>query len=512
SFWGMRVSAEPSDTRVPSKPINIGSEKNSASEGKTLPTPANPAANSNAPWSVNPEQSVRDSIFKTNENANAPRAAVSESHTPKQAVERHSKSPIVQQPSVKPAEVRSVHTQPARAAVVEKNVQSAEQTTTAASNPKEIAAAVSQPVEVRYAQTRRTVGSLFRKIISKQPAHIAETNTAQPAKDSGTASRSTPENSIVSSRAQDAAVRPNEQKPVNELPVSSQQTRNQTPTSSAKPAVAVSKALPQPVVNLVQTAQPENAAKYSTADSEPRTTQTDTARIKTEVTMPTYAPAVLDREPRSSANSERTAGSARQQASTNETAALNTQPTTDTPSAAATTSTAPARESLPVAEAVVRPLRMLWTTEQIKELQSLAQRALQTVQTVADGTSQAVFTWTPENLGPLQFKIITRKDDVEIEINSSRQDVADALEEGRGTIERIIGDLGLRIERFDIRVRVPSAASDQAMTAFNEHHPERNSQAQQDGSTPVLTDGAVEEGAEEPTPTRRRLAEHEWVA
>jgi hypothetical protein len=153
------------------------------------------------------------------------------------------------------------------------------------------------------------------------------------------------------------------------------------------------------------------------------------------------------------------------------------------------------------------------TVEQIRELQAMVARALQSAQTQADGTARATFNWTSEGFGPLRFSIITRDDGVRIEISSNRREVVKALEEGRANMERVMADLGLRVERFEVRLRAPEFSDSLPQPRPDGGYPERNSNAEPGSSDAVSIDRTVESSGEEAEPARRlSLAEHEWVA
>ena len=171
------------------------------------------------------------------------------------------------------------------------------------------------------------------------------------------------------------------------------------------------------------------------------------------------------------------------------------------------------REALARVEAAVPTPRTRLTVEQIRELQAMVARALQSAQTQADGTARATFNWTSEGFGPLRFSIITRDDGVRIEISSNRREVVKALEEGRANMERVMADLGLRVERFEVRLRAPEFSDSLPQPRPDGGYPERNSNAEPGSSDAVSIDRTVESSGEEAEPARRlSLAEHEWVA
>jgi hypothetical protein len=174
-----------------------------------------------------------------------------------------------------------------------------------------------------------------------------------------------------------------------------------------------------------------------------------------------------------------------------------------------TTSAAKDSPNLPL-QNVATP-RIHFTIEQIKELQEMVTRSLQTARTLTDGAREAVFNWNHENLGPLAFRIVTHKDEVEIRIDSDRKDVADALKEGRGTVERMIADIGLKVERFEVKVRPESPFQDMANQTNERNNPERGRQAHGDEAmgASLSLDADEEEPASLPD---NASADRVWVA
>ncbi|MCX6600593.1 MAG: flagellar hook-length control protein FliK [bacterium] len=194
-------------------------------------------------------------------------------------------------------------------------------------------------------------------------------------------------------------------------------------------------------------------------------------------------------------------------------AAASSQETASEHPSAAALSNATNREALARVEAAVPTSRTRLTVEQIRELQALVARALQSAQGLADGSTRATFNWAPEGFGPLRFSFVTRDDGVRIEISSNRREVVQALEEGRANMERTIADLGLRVERFEVRLRAPEFSDSLPQPRQDGGHPERNSNAEPGSSDTVSIDRSVESSGEEAEPARRlSLAEHEWVA
>jgi hypothetical protein len=193
-------------------------------------------------------------------------------------------------------------------------------------------------------------------------------------------------------------------------------------------------------------------------------------------------------------------------------AAPSPETASEHPSAAAA-SNATTRETLARVEAGVPTPRTRLTVEQIRELQALVARAQQSAQALADGSTRATFNWAPEGFGPLRFSIISRDAGLRIEISSNRRDVVQALEEGRTSVERIIADLGLRVERFEVRLRAPEFSDALPQPRQDGQHPERNSNAEPGSGDAVSIARSVEASPEEAEPARRYfVAEHEWVA
>jgi hypothetical protein len=188
------------------------------------------------------------------------------------------------------------------------------------------------------------------------------------------------------------------------------------------------------------------------------------------------------------------------------------QPASEHPSAAAM-SNATAREALARVESAVPSPRTHLTVEHIRELQALVSRALQSAHTGADGSAQANFNWTPEGFGSLRFTIVSRRDGVQIEISAGRRDVVEALEEGRASVERMIADAGLRVERFEVRLRAPEFSDSLLQPREDGQHPERNSSAQWESDDATFVEQDSDDSVDETVPQRRlSLAEHEWVA
>ncbi len=107
--------------------------------------------------------------------------------------------------------------------------------------------------------------------------------------------------------------------------------------------------------------------------------------------------------------------------------AASAETRSDSAASAVSVETAPAHESqLPTAESA--PLRPRYSPEQIRELQSLAAKAINSARMSRPGEGEAAFQWRHDELGVLNFRIVTHHADVSVEISSSRSDVAQASE------------------------------------------------------------------------------------
>ncbi|HEY3295749.1 MAG TPA: flagellar hook-length control protein FliK [bacterium] len=162
--------------------------------------------------------------------------------------------------------------------------------------------------------------------------------------------------------------------------------------------------------------------------------------------------------------------------------------------------------------AVSSPLpRAVFTLEQIKDLQAMVSKSLQGTRTTLDGSKEAVFKWNHEALGPLAFRISAKNSDVEIRIQSGRKDVADALEEGRPAMERIFADLGLKMERFEVKVRGEAMSHEPTTQTQEREHSQHGRKANSEAATGTNMDMELE--TEEEAPQRApALADREWVA
>ncbi|MDD5088750.1 MAG: flagellar hook-length control protein FliK [bacterium] len=188
------------------------------------------------------------------------------------------------------------------------------------------------------------------------------------------------------------------------------------------------------------------------------------------------------------------------------------QPAGDRPAASgqiAQTETRTAATAIPLATAPHRP-RL--SAEQVREIQTMVARSVANTRTTVFGESSARFSMQHATLGALQFRITTRQDDVAIEISSPHRETTEALEEGRPAVERAIADLGLRVERFEIRQRDVNALQDPMNRGLDsERQPTRDHAAS--SAEEAWADGGFDSGeSENPVEGQPLLAEHEWVA
>jgi flagellar hook-length control protein FliK len=159
----------------------------------------------------------------------------------------------------------------------------------------------------------------------------------------------------------------------------------------------------------------------------------------------------------------------------------------------------------------VQTLRPRLTLDQIKELQEMVSRAMSQTRVNLEGASEATFNWAPEGLGSMRFRITSSKDDVRIEIASNRRDVADMLESGRGTIERMIGDLGLKVERFDVKMRMEADPRETPGQSY-EHRHHRQDPETRESLPGGLVPGGDAAAETEPVIRKPLVPDHEWVA
>lgn len=101
-----------------------------------------------------------------------------------------------------------------------------------------------------------------------------------------------------------------------------------------------------------------------------------------------------------------------------------------------------------------------FTVDQIRELQALVARALESSKSGQTETKEARFDWSSKEFGRLKFHITTLEREVAVQIAANRQDVADMLERSRPVIERMIVDQGLKLDRFDVQHEARDSAYD----------------------------------------------------
>lgn len=158
------------------------------------------------------------------------------------------------------------------------------------------------------------------------------------------------------------------------------------------------------------------------------------------------------------------------------------------------------------------PHRARLSVEQVRELQAMVTRTMQNARTNAFGESSTRFSLQHATLGALQFRVTTRRDDVAVEISSPNRETIETLEEARPAVERAMADAGLRVERFEIRLRDPQAIQDSMNRSLENDHQPMGDRAAEESAR--LWDGseALAGDAEEAIYERPQLAEHEWVA
>jgi hypothetical protein len=198
------------------------------------------------------------------------------------------------------------------------------------------------------------------------------------------------------------------------------------------------------------------------------------------------------------------------QATVSDTPPVNT-PTADREQPTAANAAQILRETQQPLTPSTQPLRPHLTLDQIKELQDMVSRAMSQTRVNLEGASEATFNWSPEGLGSMRFRITSSKDDVRIEIASNRKDVADMLEAGRGTIERMIGDLGLKVERFDVKMKMEADPRETPGQSYEHRHQQQNPQTPESQPGGMIGGGDL---AAEPEPVTRKplVPDHEWLA
>lgn len=530
TFWGMKVTAQPVSilkepdvsppvsTLLTSRPIEFASEKRTAA----------PAVKNQPTTAVASENRSLVAEFRTQSAGNTPRA---DGSTVKQNPVSVSPSAQESTPASKPV-AKAIPTTTSVSTPSLLPSQTTTSASTVAPQAKQDATTVSNSVihheEPRaHRPLRNKFGRLTRTVVSPATPIAPQKTDAVRIDDKGIqlqmpSESSLPNKAIVfhtavpdhkksaSSPAEPSdsrAVLPENYRPLTDKSAS---TRN----STIQPPPFAEKTIPAPpaisnlsVPHAEQKRDKDNSNSMQTALraawSEKNVTEPE-PRVTTEYNWGT---ARRDPEPQTVPRNPQTTSA--EKPVTTESNPRVSEENAQTVSASQTSS----RETPVRLESTVPLMRTRLTIEQIRELQAMTTRALQSVQKAADGTAQTSFNWSPEGLGTLRFNIAARSDDVRIEISSSRRDVVEALEENRGTIERMIGDLGLRVERFEVRLRTSDVNNQLPQTGQDGRHPERNPQANEGSSSPQLPDIAEDEVREGPAvPTKKSMADHEWVA
>jgi len=158
------------------------------------------------------------------------------------------------------------------------------------------------------------------------------------------------------------------------------------------------------------------------------------------------------------------------------------------------------------------PHRARLSAEQVRELQALVARTVQNARMNAFGESSTRFSMQHATLGALQFRVTTRRDDVTVEISSPSRETTETLEEARPAVERAMADAGLRMERFEIRLRDSQTIPDSMNRGLENDHQPTHDQAADESAR--MWDGSRSQTgeAEDAVYERPQLAEHEWVA
>jgi hypothetical protein len=152
------------------------------------------------------------------------------------------------------------------------------------------------------------------------------------------------------------------------------------------------------------------------------------------------------------------------------------------------------------------------SADQIRDLQALVQKALESSRAAMQKGQEAVFDWRQKDLGSLRFVISTVDKEVRVTIQSDRADVAEAIDKSRAVVERMITDQGLRVERFDVQLRTIGDPQ-----ARPENFAERQTQTR-DNSNEQSGGGSADSGhssadSQEDAPRRRPPGgDREWVA
>jgi hypothetical protein len=268
---------------------------------------------------------------------------------------------------------------------------------------------------------------------------------------------------------------------------------NNLPTETAKPVGMTGREKPAET----NPAQAPYSASMKAADSAPVIAQT---AIPAPVVIPSERTASTPAAPPPSESVREASGPAK--------------PTgNEAVQSAQTTPVAENRETSQAAPTTAAFSRIKFTAEQIRELQAMVTKAVQSARISASGSQEATFNWNVENLGAIRFRIVSRQDDVRIEISSPRQDVVNALEDGKGVVERMITDVGLRVEKFD--VRVTASGRDPEWTNQAHERGDRPSRQSETDTGFAGSGNGLSEGGSSDEPVVRRMpvgADHEWVA
>ena len=152
------------------------------------------------------------------------------------------------------------------------------------------------------------------------------------------------------------------------------------------------------------------------------------------------------------------------------------------------------------------------TAEDIRELQALVQKALASSRSAVNDSREVRFEWSQKELGNVRFLISTNDSDVKVTIQADRTEVAEAIEKSKAVVERMITDQGLRVERFEVQLRV---SSDPQMSSHNFAEQQQakeqaaNTRQPASANTPE-TDNPI---PEQTLPRRNSLqGDREWVA
>jgi hypothetical protein len=155
-----------------------------------------------------------------------------------------------------------------------------------------------------------------------------------------------------------------------------------------------------------------------------------------------------------------------------------------------------------------------FTADQIRELQEMVNKALQSSQAMQSDTPEAHFNWNSPEFGALRFKIATHENEVSVQIASSRQEVVDTLEQSKAVVERIFFDQGLKIEKFDIQYRSDNPGSHANVTEQRSDGNGFNRENMTEQTTTPDNGSFLQLDIPEPKPAERPLfsGKREWVA